>query len=73
MLIGCHLQEIQQDLVASSLKRAEGFVGTADQERFDECEEAVMSILSQVRKVAKQWGVSDLVHMWPLFFSTPSI
>jgi centromere/kinetochore protein ZW10 len=70
--IGCNLQEIQQDLVASSLKRAEGFIGTADQERFDECEEAVMSILSQVRKVAKQWGVSDLV-LWPLFFSTPSI
>ncbi|KAF8269814.1 Centromere/kinetochore Zw10-domain-containing protein [Lactarius quietus] len=48
--------EIQQDLVASNLKRADGFIGTADQERFDECEEAVMSILSQVRKVAKQWG-----------------
>ncbi|KAH9066695.1 Centromere/kinetochore Zw10-domain-containing protein [Lactarius vividus] len=48
--------EVQQDLVASYLKRAEGFVGTADQERFDECEEAVMSILSQVRKVAKHWA-----------------
>ncbi|KAH9166349.1 Centromere/kinetochore Zw10-domain-containing protein [Lactarius sanguifluus] len=48
--------EIQQDSVASHLKRAEGFVGTADQERFDECEEAVMSILSQVRKVAKHWA-----------------
>ncbi|KAH9004741.1 hypothetical protein EDB86DRAFT_3062301 [Lactarius hatsudake] len=48
--------EIQQDLVSSHLKRAGGFVGTADQERFDECEEAVMSILSQVRKVAKHWA-----------------
>lgn len=47
---------IQKDLVASSLKKAEGFIGTADQDRFDECEEAIMSILSQVRKVAKQWG-----------------
>ncbi|KAI9451675.1 Centromere/kinetochore Zw10-domain-containing protein [Lactarius psammicola] len=48
--------EIQRDLVASYLKKAEGFIGTADQERFDECEEAVTSILSQVRKVAKHWG-----------------
>jgi centromere/kinetochore protein ZW10 len=63
MLIGCHLQAIQQDSVANSLKGAEGFVGTADQERFDECEEAVLCILSQVRKVAKQWVVSDLVHL----------
>ncbi|KAH9014198.1 Centromere/kinetochore Zw10-domain-containing protein [Lactarius deliciosus] len=55
--------EIQRDLVASHLKRAEGFVGTADQERFDECEEAVMSILSQVRKVAKHWAVSNLVYL----------
>ena len=59
--------------MASSLKKAEGFTSTADQDRFDECEEAVMSVLLQVRKVAKQWGVSDLVHLWPVSFSTPSI
>ncbi|KAI9440570.1 hypothetical protein H4582DRAFT_1937820 [Lactarius indigo] len=40
--------EMQQDLVESHLKRAEGFIGTADQERFDECEEACA-------KVAKHW------------------
>ncbi len=68
--VGCRLQEIQQDLVAGYLKKAEGFIGTDDQERFDECEEAVMSILSQVRKVAKHWVVSNLVHLWPSFFST---
>ena len=59
--------------MASHLKRAEGFIGTADQERFDECEEVVMSILSQVRKVAKHWGVSDIVHRRRLFFSTQSM
>ncbi|KAI0305872.1 Centromere/kinetochore Zw10-domain-containing protein [Multifurca ochricompacta] len=48
-------REMQQDLVEGSLKKAEGFVGTADQDRFDECEEAVMGVLSQVRTVARQW------------------
>jgi hypothetical protein len=47
--------------VESDLKRVEGFIGTADQERFDECEEAVTGILSRIRKVTKQWGVSDLL------------
>lgn len=54
-------QDIQQDLVADSLKKAEGFVGTAEQDHYDECEEAIMSVLSHVRKVARQWKVSDLV------------
>jgi centromere/kinetochore protein ZW10 len=54
-------QETQQDLVADTLKKAEGFVGTAEQEHYDECEEAVMSVLSQVRKVARQWKVNNLV------------
>lgn len=49
----------------SSLKKAKGFVGTSEQEHYDECEEAVMGVLSQVRKVARQWKVSYLIlfHM----------
>jgi centromere/kinetochore protein ZW10 len=54
-------QEAQQDLVVASLKKAEGFAGTSEQEHYDECEEAVMGVLSQVRKVARQWKVSCLV------------
>jgi hypothetical protein len=54
-------QEAQQDLVVASLKKAEGFTGTSEQEHYDECEEAVMGVLSQVRKVARQWKVSCLV------------
>jgi centromere/kinetochore protein ZW10 len=54
-------QDIQQDLAADSLKKAEGFVGTAEQDHYDECEEAVMGVLSHVRKVARQWKVSNLV------------
>lgn len=56
-------QEIQQDLVAESLKKAEGFVGTAEQEHYDECEAAIMDVLSQVRRVARQWMVSNLVPL----------
>jgi len=47
--------DIQQDIVAESLKKAEGFIGTAEQDHYDECEEAVMGVLSHVRKVARQW------------------
>jgi hypothetical protein len=56
-------QEAQQDLVTASLKKAEGFVGTSEQEHYDECEEAVMGVLSQVRKVARQWKVSCLIPL----------
>jgi centromere/kinetochore protein ZW10 len=55
------MQDIQQDLVADSLKKAEGFVGTAEQDHYDDCEEVVMGVLSHVRKVARQWKVSSLV------------
>ena len=56
------LQETQQDLVADSLKKADGFVGTAEPYHYDECEEAVMSVLSHVRKVARQWKASNSSH-----------
>jgi centromere/kinetochore protein ZW10 len=54
-------QDIQQDIVAESLKKAEGFIGTAEQDHYDECEEAVMGMLSHVRKVGRQWKVNNLV------------
>ena len=43
-----------------TLGEAEGFVETGDQDRFDECEGAVTSALSQIRRVAKQWKVGLL-------------
>jgi protein transport protein DSL1/ZW10 len=55
------MQEIQQNFVAEALKGADSFVGTAEQEQYDVCEEAVMGVLSHVRKVARQWKVSHLV------------
>jgi hypothetical protein len=60
------LQSIQQDLAADSLKKADGFVGTAEQDQYDECEEAVMGVLSHVRRVARQWKVSNLVLFLPV-------
>ena len=63
------MQDIQQDLVADSLKKANGFVGTAEQDHYDECEEAVMSVLSHVRKVARQWKVSNLVILLPVAYN----
>lgn len=56
----------------TSLKKAEGFVSTSEQEHYDECEEAVMGVLSQVRKVARQWKVSHptLLHMIVLSWDT---
>lgn len=42
----------------SILARAEGFVDTADQNRFDECEMAVSNVLREIRSVGYQWKVS---------------
>lgn len=52
--------------MADSLKKADGFVGTAEQDHYDECEEAVMGVLSHVRRVARQWKVSNLVLFLPV-------
>ena len=60
------MQDIQQDLVAGSLKKADGFIGTAEQDHYDDCEEAVMGVLSHVRRVARQWKVSNLVLFLPV-------
>ena len=63
------MQSIQQDLVADSLKKADGFVGTAEQDQYDGCEEAVMGVLSHVRRVARQWKVSNLVLFLPVVYN----
>ncbi|KAI0042195.1 hypothetical protein FA95DRAFT_1500426 [Auriscalpium vulgare] len=47
--------ERQQVAVADALGATEGFVDTADQERFDECEAAVMKVLGQIRTIGRQW------------------
>ncbi|KAA1470237.1 hypothetical protein DENSPDRAFT_817768 [Dentipellis sp. KUC8613] len=39
---------------AKIIEDAGGFEGTADQERFDECEAAVMRVLGQIRAVSRQ-------------------
>jgi hypothetical protein len=67
------LQEAQQDLVAVSLKKTEGFVGTFEQGHYDVCEEAVMGVLSQVRKVARQWKVSHLVSLDTVLYSKVTV
>ncbi|EKM50623.1 uncharacterized protein PHACADRAFT_213522 [Phanerochaete carnosa HHB-10118-sp] len=43
----------QIDSINSTLDKAEGFVGTNHQARFDECEEAVSQVLQNVRKFAQ--------------------
>jgi len=62
-------QEAQQDLVIATLKKADGFVGTSEQEHYDECEEAVMGVLSQVRTVARKWKVSHLTLLHVMVLS----
>jgi len=47
--------EKQRDAVQRILARAEGFVDTADQDRFDECENVMSLVLRDVRSVAYQW------------------
>ena len=54
--------------MADSLKKADGFVGTAEQDHYDECEEAVMGVLSHVRRVASQWKVSNLILFLPVVY-----
>lgn len=45
----------------SILDDAGGFARTNEQERFDECEEAVHSLLQDVRQFARQLKVSRFV------------
>ncbi|TFY81371.1 hypothetical protein EWM64_g2646 [Hericium alpestre] len=40
---------------AAVLTDAEGFEGTADQERFDQCEAAVTRVVGQIRSTSRQW------------------
>ena len=39
------------------LDSAQGFIDTTQQERYDECEEAVNGVLQRIRRVAPQWKV----------------
>ncbi|KAI0317156.1 hypothetical protein OF83DRAFT_1263778 [Amylostereum chailletii] len=50
-----HTIDAQNEAVADVMAEAEGFVGTGDQERFDECEAAVMRVVTQVRDIARRW------------------
>ncbi|KAJ3557317.1 hypothetical protein NM688_g1539 [Phlebia brevispora] len=44
----------QERRINATLDKAEGFIGTTDQDRFDECEAAVNSVLQNIRRVAQQ-------------------
>ncbi|GJE98094.1 hypothetical protein PsYK624_143160 [Phanerochaete sordida] len=57
MLAECWYDETigrQVDQINATLDRAEGFVATHHQERFDECEDAVNQVLQDIRKFAQQ-------------------
>ncbi|CCM02541.1 uncharacterized protein FIBRA_04643 [Fibroporia radiculosa] len=42
-------------LVNETLDKAEGFVDTMEQDRFDECESALSQVLQRVRQLAQEW------------------
>lgn len=54
------LQEKQCSAVRSTLDRAEGFVDTGEQERFDECEAVMIDISRKIKTVGSQWKVCIL-------------
>ena len=56
-------QERQRRAIADLLAGAERFVGTSDQEHFDECETIVTDILAHIRSTAKQLKVNP----YPLY------
>ncbi|KAF7789580.1 hypothetical protein EIP86_000526 [Pleurotus ostreatoroseus] len=45
---------MQEGKVLDTLDQAQGFIGTTDQDRFDECENAVNSVLQDIRRAAQQ-------------------
>ncbi|KAI0940945.1 hypothetical protein AcV7_003180 [Taiwanofungus camphoratus] len=47
--------EQQNHVISQLLDRAQGFVDTTDQDRFDECEGAVNEVLRRIRYLAQQW------------------
>ena len=65
-------QARQIDQLHSILDRTEGFIGTTEQERFDECEEAVNQVLQDIRKFAQQTKVFIVVvQIYICLISTP--
>ena len=48
------MQGRQVDQLNDTLDKAQGFVATNHQERFDECEEAVNQVLQDIRRFAQQ-------------------
>ncbi|TBU47577.1 hypothetical protein BD309DRAFT_951562 [Dichomitus squalens] len=45
----------EERLIDEMLDRASGFMDTTQQERYDECEEAINDVLQRIRRVAPQW------------------
>ena len=43
------------------LADADGFAGTSDQERYDECEMVITRVLRDVRSIAHAWKVRTLL------------
>ena len=59
--------------VQNILKRAEGFMDTGDQERFDECESVMSDLLRSIRSSASDWKVSRVITRVPLAIFFPFI
>lgn len=54
------MQDKQRSRIIGLLDRAEGFVETADQDRYDECEAAMGDVLRESLSLGNQWKVSNL-------------
>jgi centromere/kinetochore protein ZW10 len=51
------LQEIQSQKIINVLLPAKGFIGTAEQTRYDESENALSHVVQEVRNLGRQWKV----------------
>jgi protein transport protein DSL1/ZW10 len=50
-------QDKQRQSIDRILAAAEGFIDTGEQDRYDECENAITHVLQEIRLLARQWKV----------------
>lgn len=58
-------QEKYRQEIDDILAAAKGFVDTGEQDRYDECENAITQALREIRLLASQWKVGLLFVMSP--------
>lgn len=64
MYIRTYTQLEQQDIIIDILtSKTEGFTGTADQDRYDECEDAINDVVKTTRKLANGLKVRFVVFV----------